>query len=248
MSSLSSSLSSGGGLQPSSTMYNTPVKDRLPFPNSTNPSPASAHLAMASTGSSQSLPPSATTGPSSSIQISPQSLSSESLLQQHASAIDPKLAALEQAVSDRNILSAQNSQLWKLIEKQRAGYNQILKELERIRGERDNYKAKVTALSSNGSSAERRKKTTGERGSRPSLDLPLATSTTPSSHPPSRGSLPRHNSDDPGMFRLTSRSHFRILTHLSFFFFKSHYTSYISAAPTALVSLFRANVCPLVGN
>jgi len=46
-------------------------------------------------------------------------------------------AALEHAVNDRNVLTAQNTQLWKLVEKQRTGYNQILKELERIRGERD---------------------------------------------------------------------------------------------------------------
>lgn len=55
-------------------------------------------------------------------------------------------AALEQAVNDRNVLSAQNTQLWKLIEKQRTGYNQIMKELERIRNERDTYKAKLSML------------------------------------------------------------------------------------------------------
>lgn len=67
----------------------------------------------------------------------------ESLLSQYASAADPKLAALEQAITERNNLANQNQQLWKLIEKQRAGYNQILKELERVRTERDNYKSKI---------------------------------------------------------------------------------------------------------
>ncbi|KAK2465626.1 hypothetical protein APHAL10511_002170 [Amanita phalloides] len=72
-----------------------------------------------------------------------QPLTFDALLKVHSTAQDPKLAALEQAISERNTLSAQNSQLWKLIEKQRAGYNQILKELERIRAERDAYKAKL---------------------------------------------------------------------------------------------------------
>jgi RalA-binding protein 1 len=70
----------------------------------------------------------------------------ESLLKHHASSSDPKSAALETVVAERNSLSAQNAQLWKLIEKQRAGYSQILKELDRIRGERDGYKSKLAAL------------------------------------------------------------------------------------------------------
>ncbi|KAJ7126609.1 hypothetical protein C8R43DRAFT_829556, partial [Mycena crocata] len=70
-------------------------------------------------------------------------LTLDALLNAHASSQDPKLAALEQAVAERNTLSSQNTQLWKLIEKQRAGYNQILKELERVRSERDGYKAKL---------------------------------------------------------------------------------------------------------
>ena len=41
----------------------------------------------------------------------------------HSSASDPKLAALEQAVSERNVLSSQNSQLWKLIEKDGVNVN-----------------------------------------------------------------------------------------------------------------------------
>lgn len=57
------------------------------------------------------------------------------------------MAALDQALSDRNTLSNQNTQLWKLIEKQRTGYNQILKELERVRNERDLYKLKLGAAS-----------------------------------------------------------------------------------------------------
>ncbi|TEB36476.1 hypothetical protein FA13DRAFT_1600267, partial [Coprinellus micaceus] len=66
----------------------------------------------------------------------------EALLRQHASSADPKGAALDQVVNERNTLSSQNAQLWKLVEKQRAGYNTILKEFERIRGERDSWKSR----------------------------------------------------------------------------------------------------------
>ena len=59
------------------------------------------------------------------------------------------MAALEHVVSDRNMLASQNSQLWKLIEKQRAGYSQILKELERVRTERDIYKVRLQTLGDN---------------------------------------------------------------------------------------------------
>ncbi|KAH7105815.1 RhoGAP-domain-containing protein [Auriculariales sp. MPI-PUGE-AT-0066] len=46
-------------------------------------------------------------------------------------------AALDAALAERNMLSSQNAQLWKLIEKQRASYANAVKDLERIRGERD---------------------------------------------------------------------------------------------------------------
>jgi RalA-binding protein 1 len=100
-------------------------REKLPFPISSNPSP----------GPSQR--------PTISSSLSSLPLTSELLISTHSAAPDPKLAALEQAINERNTLSAQNAQLWKLIEKQRAGYNKILKELERIRGERDSYKAKL---------------------------------------------------------------------------------------------------------
>jgi RalA-binding protein 1 len=59
---------------------------------------------------------------------------------------NPTHAALEQAVQERNALSAQNSQLWKLIERQRAAYNTLLKDIDRIRGDRDSYKSKLLAV------------------------------------------------------------------------------------------------------
>jgi RalA-binding protein 1 len=82
-------------------------------------------------------------------------ISLETLLATHASAPNPILAALDQVLSERNILSTQNTQLWKLIEKQRAAYNQVLKEIERVRSERDTYKAR---LQSAGMSTELAKK------------------------------------------------------------------------------------------
>lgn len=72
-------------------------------------------------------------------------ISLETLLATHASAPNPILAALDQVLSERNVLSTQNTQLWKLIEKQRAAYNQVLKEIERVRSERESYKTRLQA-------------------------------------------------------------------------------------------------------
>ena len=121
----------------------TPTR-RPPFPMSSQPFPAPR--------SAPALPQLPTSSSSS-----PQLLAADALLSAHSAAHDPKLAALEQAISERNSLSAQNSQLWKLIEKQRAGYNQLLKELERIRAERDAYKAKL-GISNSSSKRDRKHK------------------------------------------------------------------------------------------
>jgi RalA-binding protein 1 len=81
---------------------------------------------------------------------------------------------LERAVSDRNVLAAQNTQLWKLVEKQRTGYNQILKELERIRGDRDVYKNRLITLNGGQSttSDKRHRNTTAKTVPPPSLKPP----------------------------------------------------------------------------
>ena len=71
------------------------------------------------------------------------------VLSSHTSTPNPPMAALEQVISERNVLSSQNSQLWKLVEKQRSGYSQMLKELERVRSERDTFKARLTSLGEN---------------------------------------------------------------------------------------------------
>jgi len=126
-------------------------------------------------------------------------MSVDALLKHHAAAPDPGTAALEQAVNDRNVLSAQNAQLWKLIEKQRTGYNQILKELERIRGERDGYRSKLVALGALPNGSERRQKPSIDRASKPSLDLSADNHSTVSpSQTQNKFIVQRHNSDDTG--------------------------------------------------
>ena len=178
-------------------------RDRHPFPASAHPSPAPSLRQTGNSSASASLTNLPSTA-NSSTQVSPQSTTVEALLKQHASSPDPTAAALDQAVADRNILSGQNTQLWKLIEKQRAGYNQILKELERIRGERDSYKSKLVALNAlpNGSSDKRHKITSGERGSRPSLDTTSSHTSSSSLIPPHAQARlpPRQNSDETGIY------------------------------------------------
>lgn len=127
----------------SSAVNGTPTRDRLPFPPTAQTSPAPVQR---STTQSSSINPSTSSTGQSPVATS-STITTEALLRTHASSPDQKLAALEQAVSERNVLSSQNAQLWKLIEKQRTGYTQILKELERVRSERDNYKVKLGVLS-----------------------------------------------------------------------------------------------------
>ncbi|KAG6868789.1 hypothetical protein C0993_010419 [Termitomyces sp. T159_Od127] len=148
----------------SSSIYATPSRsERFPSQHqSSHPSPAHtpqrppAVPNMTSASHSVSFSSASTSTASPTAVTKDRLLTSAYLLKTNASAEDPKLAALEQAVNDRNALSSQNAQLWKLIEKQRAGYNQILKELERIRGERDALKAKLGGLSGNGQDARHR--------------------------------------------------------------------------------------------
>ena len=140
-------------------------RDRLPFPKSSHPSPAPSSRQTTSSSTSISL----------SLSSSSPTLSTvEDLLKDHAAAPDPTSAALERAVNDRNVLAAQNTQLWKLVEKQRTGYNQILKELERIRGERDVYKNRLSTLNGGQSttSDKRHRNATAKTVPPPSLKPP----------------------------------------------------------------------------
>lgn len=144
--------------------HGTPSKDRdrFPFPKSSQPSPAPSSRQTTSSSTSTHL----------SLSSSSPSLSTvEALLKDYAAASDPISAALERAVNDRNVLAAQNTQLWKLVEKQRTGYNQILKELERIRGERDVYKNRLNGGQST-TSDKRHRTTTAKTVPPPSLKPP----------------------------------------------------------------------------
>nr|GAT48871.1 predicted protein [Mycena chlorophos] len=75
-------------------------------------------------------------------------LSSSILLSQYtaAGAADPSMAALSHVQSEKQSLHTKNEQLWKLIERQRTGYNQLVAELERARKERDAYRAQLKAV------------------------------------------------------------------------------------------------------
>ena len=127
------------------------------------------------------------------------------VLSSYTSTPNPPVAALEQVISERNVLSSQNSQLWKLVEKQRSGYSQILKELERVRSERDTFKARLTSLGENPDQILKKQKASKANHSGNSLkssssysglrsdDQPKATPEDP------RQAMTRHQSEDSGM-------------------------------------------------
>lgn len=129
-----------------------------------------------------------------------------SLLSSYTSAPNPQMAALEQVISERNVLSSQNSQLWKLVEKQRSGYSQMLKELERVRSERDTFKARLTSLGENpdqilkkqkaskGSNSGNTLKPSSSHSGLRSDDQPRVTS-----QEDPRQAMARHQSEDSGM-------------------------------------------------
>jgi RalA-binding protein 1 len=138
------------------------ARDRLPTAHMT---PTSGRLtSSASSGSQTTNVTTATSQPASM----------ESLLAAHANAQSPPIAALEQAISERNTLSNQNSQLWKLIEKQRTAYNQILKELDRVRSERDSYKSKFLSLQQRHGEVDKRKDGDREKGLKHSHSTPIS--------------------------------------------------------------------------
>ncbi|CDO74684.1 hypothetical protein BN946_scf184671.g7 [Trametes cinnabarina] len=133
----------------------TPMRDRSyrnDYPPSATSSPANVRSAASfSTPQPPSQLNQSTSSQSSSNPAVPtnQFLTLDGLLAAHANSSNPPFAALEAAVNERNSLSAQNTQLWKLIEKQRSGYNHILKELERMRGERDLYRGRLQQAGEN---------------------------------------------------------------------------------------------------
>ncbi|KAI0819635.1 hypothetical protein BC628DRAFT_1413565 [Trametes gibbosa] len=157
---------------------------RNDYPSSATSSPATIRsMASFSTPQSSSLHPSnasssSLTAPSPANPAVPtnQPLTLEGLLAAHAATPNPPLAALDAAVNDRNSLSAQNTQLWKLIEKQRSGYNHIMKELERMRGERDLYRGRLQAAGENTDALLRAHRAKEKEGKESSLRSASSTS------------------------------------------------------------------------
>lgn len=148
------------------------------------------------------LPTSSATRPSApSTSATQVQLPLEAVLSAHAEAENPAMSALEQSISERVLLSSQNSQLWKLIEKSRGLYTESQKNLERVRMERDAYKAMLLKLGENPDAIARGhrarekqlKPSSSSNGMRQSSD----------EHPsPSSGPRPtRHQSADTGMSR-----------------------------------------------
>ena len=134
---------------------------------------------------------------------SQQGLTVESALSAYANAENPALSALEQSVSERILLSSQNTQLWKLIERSRGLYTESQRNLERVRMERDAYKAMLLKLGENPDAIAR-----GHRAREKQLK------SSPSSNGIRQGSEPhpspssglarptRHQSHDTGTHRL----------------------------------------------
>ncbi|KAI0675456.1 hypothetical protein C8Q78DRAFT_1074473 [Trametes maxima] len=131
---------------PNGTPHRTHRND---YPPSATSSPATLRSAASFSSPQPPQQPNPPSGLGSNPAVPNQPLAVDGLLAAYAGAPNPPLAALEAAVAERNSLSAQNTQLWKLIEKQRSGYNHIMKELERMRGERDLYRGRCQHLGEN---------------------------------------------------------------------------------------------------
>ncbi|THH32396.1 hypothetical protein EUX98_g1815 [Antrodiella citrinella] len=133
----------------------TPQKMSLHIPQAT-PTRDRGHPRSDATSSAYSSPTITRTAPPPGSSPNPSSaapsaapISADVFLSQHASSPNPPMAALEAVAADRNTLAAQNAQLWKLIEKQRTGYSQLMKEIERVRGERDVFRSNLQRVGEN---------------------------------------------------------------------------------------------------
>ena len=118
------------------SVQSTPSRDRTHTYRSEQSSASPSTVRVAQTTTTTSNPAAAVSVP----------LTLQGLLDAHAAAVDPPMAALEAAIADRNTHSAQNAQLWKLIDRQRTGYAQLMKEIERVRSERDVYRSRLQAM------------------------------------------------------------------------------------------------------
>ncbi|KAF9048281.1 RhoGAP-domain-containing protein [Hymenopellis radicata] len=187
---------------PSASSHSTPT--HFLQPSTSSPTPVRSAMPSAAS-STTSLPGSSSTN---SLVPAAGAMTVDMILAQHAAAPDPKMSALEQALNDRNVLSSQNAQLWKLIEKQRSGYNQILKELERVRAERDSAKSKLGAVLNSSDRRHRsHDKAQPNHGSQQSHASPVPPSeiaATNSDHP--RQTMIRHHSEEQPTPRTTAHA------------------------------------------
>lgn len=214
----------------------TPTKVKVLIPQSTPLRDRTQPLRGDPSSSQYSSPTSTRPTNHSTMAASPSATSSailtvDDLLANYASAPNPPLSALDYVVSDRNSLSSQNAQLWKVIEKQRIGYSQIMKALERVRGERDTYRSKLNSMGENTDallkSHREKEKREGKDSLRPTASHSHlrpnenASSSSSSTSTPTRGVISRANSDDigqshPHMFLLHPSAHYLsfLLKHL----------------------------------
>ncbi|KAI0791618.1 hypothetical protein BC629DRAFT_374645 [Irpex lacteus] len=147
---------------PGNSQNNTSSRDRKhtnrsDMSSSHTPSPISIRQTHSS-GSTPSGQPNVVSSP----------ITIQALLHRHDKSSNPSMAALDDAVQERNMLSSQNAQLWKLIEKQRTGYAQLMKEIERVRSERDVYRSRLHVMGENTDAllkAHRESRREGKEGS-----------------------------------------------------------------------------------
>ncbi|TDL23658.1 RhoGAP-domain-containing protein [Rickenella mellea] len=158
-------------------------------------------LSPATTRLNTSVSNSSLAVPSGSSPHSGTAVTIDAALAPHLNAQNPPQAALESILAERNTLSSQNAQLWKLIEKQRSAYGQMLKELERIRAERDLYKSKLHPMPSSehrrlkGSSSTSHMHARDVEKDQSSPEFPSPGPSMTNGNP--RAGMVRHKSDDP---------------------------------------------------
>ncbi|KAH8116426.1 RhoGAP-domain-containing protein [Phellopilus nigrolimitatus] len=155
----------------------------------------------------------------SAIMSSPSTV--EQALAAHAAAPDPMRAALETALQERNSLSAQNSQLWNHLKKQRNNYQLAAADVKRIRAERDALRLRLAKFEhADGEQQDDRRlvrpsTSTAHMPANTSIDENRIAESTVSESNHSRHKSGRHHSEDNHVHprrRTTSRSDQRAQT------------------------------------
>ena len=123
-------------------------------------------------------------------------LTVESALSAHADTENPALSALEQSITERILLSSQNAQLWRLIERSRGLYTESQRNLERVRMERDAYKAMLLKLGENPDAIAR-----GHRAREKQLKSSPSSNGMRQNSEPHPARPTQHQSDDTGIYR-----------------------------------------------